>query len=234
MELRDITKSYNNNIILKNINVEFQEGKVLSILGPSGCGKTTLLNVIAGLVKQDSGKLVNLKNKKISYVFQEPRLLNNMTVYENIRFVLLNEKGYEKKEEEIEEYLEETGLLEYKDYYPNELSGGMKQRVSLVRAFIYSSDVILMDEPFQSLDLQLKLSLITYFKKLWEKDRRSIIFVTHDITTSILLGDEICILSNKPTTIKKTIINKIPYNDRIAFSDDILKGEKEIADILLN
>lgn len=234
MELRDITKLYNNNIILKNINIKFQEGKVLSILGPSGCGKTTLLNIIAGLVKQDSGELVNLKNKKISYVFQEPRLLNNMTVYENIKFVLLNEKGYEKKEEEIEVYLEETGLLEYKDYYPNELSGGMKQRVSLVRAFIYSSDVILMDEPFQSLDLQLKLSLITYFKKLWEKDRRSIIFVTHDITTSILLGDEICILSNKPTAIKKTITNKIPYNDRIAFSDDILKGEKEIADILLN
>ena len=117
---------------------------------------------------------------------------------------------------------------------PNELSGGMKQRVSLVRAFVYPSDIILMDEPFQALDLSLKLNLISFFKSLWEKHRKTIIFVTHDITSSVLLGDKICILSNKPTKVKKIFDNTIYYNNREAFSDEVLKLEKEIANILLS
>jgi NitT/TauT family transport system ATP-binding protein len=233
MKLINISKKYNNNIILDNINIELKQGKILSILGPSGCGKTTLLNIIAGLVDNDTGKLNNIKEKKISYVFQEPRLLNNITVYENIKFVL-NDISNDNMELLINEYLKETGLLEYKNYYPEELSGGMKQRVSLVRAFVYQSDIILMDEPFRSLDLQLRLNLIDYFKKLWERDKRTIIFVTHDITTSILLGDDICILSNKPTTVKKSLVNPVTYYARKAFNDGVLAAEKEISSYLLN
>ena len=188
--LKDISKKYGDLSVLNSINMEIKCNCITTIMGPSGCGKTTLLRIIAGLVKYDDGELVNLKDRKISYLFQEPRLLPWKTVYGNIEFVL---QGLQMSDREsiIKKYLELVGLWEFRGYYPKELSGGMKQRVSMARAFAYQSDILLMDEPFKSLDHEMKINLINSFKTLWKANKPTVIFVTHDEEARDILGGEL-------------------------------------------
>ncbi len=156
-------------------------------MAPSGYGKTTLLNIIAGLESLDSGNLI-METQSISYMFQEDRLLTWLTVYENIAFVLKSNTVKCKIGNIIDTYLDLVNLKEYKDYTLDKLSGGMKRRVALARAFAYKSEVLIMDEPFKGLDLSLKREIISGFLKLWEKDKRTVIVVTHDIKEAKLLA----------------------------------------------
>lgn len=230
-KIKNIHKSFDELCVLKDFTMEIDEKKVISILGPSGCGKTTLLNILSGMIKPDKGELIGFEGKKISYLFQEPRLMKWKTVKENIDFVLKDKMSKDEREKVIKKYLEIVDLWGFKDYYPSSLSGGMKQRVAIARAFAYPSEILLMDEPFKSLDLELKLTLIDCFINLWKIDKRTVFFVTHDIHAALLLGDDIYILSQKPTNIKEILVNKLPHNERSLKNKYVLKMEEKLYDM---
>lgn len=201
LKLININKSYDGLSIFEDFNIEFQEGKISCILGPSGCGKTTLLNIIGGLIKVDSGIMEGFDGKSFSYIFQEPRLLPWKTVEDNIDFVLSRELSYSERKEKIEYLLKLVELEDYANYYPSQLSGGMSQRVSIARAFAVSSQIILMDEPLSGLDQSLKQNILKHFKEIWAKDRRTVLYVTHDIDEATLLGNEMFVFSKAPVKI---------------------------------
>ena len=172
MIIDNINYKYDREIIYENFNIKFEDNKINCIVGKSGCGKTTLLNYI-------SDRLIK-ENRKISYVFQNDSLIPWKNVYMNLKIVA---KQYFKKdvlEKEINDILESVGLINFKFYYPNQLSGGMKQRVNLARALIGDPEIILMDEPFKSLDIKCKSDMIDIVKNLSLKKRITIILVTHD------------------------------------------------------
>lgn len=185
IEIKNLTKKYPSVTVYEDFNLSFEEGKITCILGESGCGKTTLLNVIARLTEFD-GEVPRLK---CSYVFQKPNLLPNLTVYENLK--LVNADG-----EKIDQILKICGMEEKKNVYPNRLSGGQAQRVSVARAFLYPADIILMDEPFSSLDLKLKISVAELFVNTQRNQNRTAIFVTHDVDEAVMLSDRIILLKN--------------------------------------
>ena len=190
VKLSDISKQYNNEMILENFSMKFIKNKITVLLGPSGCGKTTLLNIISGIDKNYSGEVL-LNVKEVSYIFQEYRLIPWLTVYENVDFVL---KSYMEKDERnkvIIKYLKLVNLYEHKNKYPGELSGGMQRRVAIARAFAYKSELLLMDEPFVGLDKDLKQKIIKEFLQLWKYDKRTIILVTHDMDEANSMGDDI-------------------------------------------
>ena len=188
--------------MLDNISIDFPKDKTTCILGPSGCGKSTLLNIIAGILDPDSGDVVGFKDESISFVFQEDRLIPWKNVRDNLSFVLEGKMDKRDIERAIDDYLKSVNLQDYKYYYPSNLSGGMKQRISILRAFIYPSSILLMDEPFKSLDINNKHTVMEFFKKLKVMEKRTCILVTHDVDEAIELSDRIIILSDKPSNVK--------------------------------
>jgi NitT/TauT family transport system ATP-binding protein len=213
LELNNIMKSYGEHKIFSDFSIAFKSGSINCILGPSGCGKTTLLNIINGSLLADSGNLDEFSALGISNVFQEPRLLPWKTVKGNIEFVLKERMENEELQRRVDEYISLVQLEKFSNYYPSALSGGMKQRVALARAFSYESDLILMDEPFKALDYKLKYNLIEEFVKLWEKDQRTVIFVTHDVDEALLIGHQLYLLSESPVRLLETIL--IPENQQM-------------------
>lgn len=204
--IKDVTKHYNSLKVLDNISMDFHKDKTTCILGPSGCGKTTILNIIVGATNFESGKVIGFE-EDISFVFQEDRLIPWKTVNDNIAFVLKKKMGKEQLQTTIDKYLDLVHLKDYKHYYPKDLSGGMTQRISILRAFAYPSKLLIMDEPFKSLDINNKSILYNYFNKLMDNENRTCILVTHDIDEAIKLGDRIILLSQKPTKVILTIEN---------------------------
>lgn len=194
IELKEVNKRYNENIIFDNFSLNINDNEITTILGPSGCGKTTLLRMISGIDAVFEGKIIGIDPAKISFVFQEPRLLNWKSVYDNIAFVTNNKNV-------IDEAIRLVDLEAEKDLYPKSLSGGMKQRVSIARAFAYPSQLLLMDEGFTGLDLKIKLELIEYFIKIWEKDQKTVVHITHDIDEALLLSDRVIQFSSNPVKI---------------------------------
>ncbi|SHH51160.1 ABC transporter ATP-binding protein [Thermosipho atlanticus] len=198
VELKNIKKSFGRLEVLKNISFSLKKRERLVLLGPSGCGKTTLLRIIAGL---ETFEGILIKNfKKIGYVFQEPRVIPWKTVYENLKFV-------EDDDKKIENVLKSMKIHEFKDYFPNKLSGGMKQRINLSRALVTEPDLLLLDEPFSSLDIHIKWNLLNDLIKEWNNRDLSLIMVTHDIKEALMLGERILILSNRPAKIIKEYFN---------------------------
>lgn len=188
VQLINLCKSYDGHKVLSNLNMNIEENKITVITGPSGCGKTTLLKIISGVEKEDSGQVL-LKDNSISYIFQEDRLLPHLTVYQNIAFVLKSTMNKEEMDFLINKYLDLVKLLEHRDKFPRQLSGGMKRRVSIARAFAYKSRLLLMDEPFKGLDDKLKKEIIEEFLHIHNTDKRTVILVTHDMKESEVLGD---------------------------------------------
>lgn len=223
--MENICKRFDDLAVLENLTMELPPQKVTCILGPSGCGKTTLLNLISGILEQDAGTISGFKGKTISYLFQEPRLLKWKTVEENIDYVLKGVMTADERKATIKRCLDMVQLTEYRRYYPGKISGGMQQRAAIARAFAYPSDILLMDEPFKSLDLELKLSLYECFLQLWESDKRTVLLVTHDIHDALMLGDEIYLLSKKPTCIRERISNQVPHRSRNLKNRDLLALE---------
>ncbi len=180
---------YNSHKVFNDFSLDIKRGEIFGLLGPSGCGKSTLLNIISNTLDIDEGIILN-SSKKTSYVFQENRLLPWKTLYENISIV--NEQN---PKEDVLKIIDSMGLYKFKDNYPHELSGGMKKRCSIGRAFNYDADLMLMDEPFKSLDYKLKIDMIKSLLKLWDKNKLSIVFVTHEIEEALLLCDRVAVLS---------------------------------------
>ena len=184
IKLHDIGVKYGEKVVYENFSLEIEDGKTTCILGESGCGKTTLLNAVAGII----GHTGDIPELNCSYVFQTPRLVPNLTVKGNLQLIC-------KDEERIEQLLKITNLSDKEKSYPAQLSGGEAQRVSIARAFSVDSDILLMDEPFNSLDLKLKLSIMKQFKDL-QSGRKTVLFVTHDIDEALFLADRIVVLKN--------------------------------------
>ncbi|MDD7795834.1 ABC transporter ATP-binding protein [Clostridium sp. 'White wine YQ'] len=207
--LENVIKEFGDLRVLDDISIKFQEEKITCILGPSGCGKSTLLNIISGIDKDYQGNVVGFDEKEISFVFQEDRLIPWLKTKDNIEIVLKKKYKIEERKELIYKYTSMMGIDKYLNFYPNELSGGMKQRVSLARALSYGGEIIIMDEPFKTIDVKNKNKLIKDFKTIQNEEKKTVIFVTHDIDECLELGDEIYILTDKPTKIKRKVNSNI-------------------------
>ena len=191
IQINGLYKKYKEDYIYQDFNVAFEEYKTTSILGPSGCGKTTLLRILAGLETYQKGEIIGTKDKKIAYIFQEDRLIPWMNAEDNIKFVLKSYLNEEEARDKTLEMLELLKLLDYKDYMPEELSGGMKRRVAIGRALAYDSEILLMDEPFKGLDSDLKEEVLLGFKEMMRKKPRTVIYVTHDENEAEKIADYI-------------------------------------------
>ena len=231
--LKGITKSYGDLRVLDGISLAVEENRIVAILGPSGCGKTTLLLLLAGSLLPDSGEIIGLTGKAVSFLFQEPRLLDWLTVAENIAFVLKDRFPPAEVEAKINAVLRRVELAEYGNAYPRRLSGGQRQRAAMARAWAYPSRLLLMDEPYKSLDLGLKLELIRQFLQLWTEEPRTVLYVTHDIKEALLLADEIYLLSAKPTVVRSRYAVPIPRSRRRLDDYTLLALEREITAELL-
>jgi NitT/TauT family transport system ATP-binding protein len=214
LDIKGLYKDFDNISLYSDFNIDFSEETITCILGPSGCGKTTLLNIIGNTIKPDSGKLVGFDGKVISYIFQDTRLLPWKTVEANIGFVLSDELPIEERQKIVNQFIRLVELEGFAGYYPSKLSGGMRQRVSIARAFAYPSDIILMDEALKGLDIKLKLNLIQTFLQIWQADKRTVIFVTHDVDEALLLGNEIIVLSRAPVQIVARQKVEVPVSNR--------------------
>ncbi len=205
IEINQLDKAFGEQIIFKAFDLTIPAEKITGISGPSGCGKTTLLKMIAGLIKVDSGEIKGADPASISYIFQEPRLIPWRTVRENLRFVLKTSQTRRAgvDDDRINAMLSLVGLAEVGTYFPDQLSGGMRQRVAMARAFLYPSQLLLMDEPFSSLDQALKDQLMEAFLNIWESDRRTVIFVSHDEDEIRGLSHQILRFSQKPVRLLK-------------------------------
>ena len=185
IEIKNLSKTYSDLKVYDNFNLSIEEGKIISILGESGSGKTTLLNCIAGLTAYEG----SIPKLKCSYVFQIPRLVPNLTVRQNLMLIC-------KDEDKVSDMLVKVHLEDKAESFPIKLSGGQAQRVSLARAFLFDSDIILLDEPLSSLDLRLKKEITDLFLSIWQDDKRTAVYVTHDIDEAINIAHRIIILRN--------------------------------------
>lgn len=204
IEIKNLTKKYGNLTVYENFNLSIEEGGVTCVLGESGSGKTTLLNCIARIA-DFQGEIPKLK---CSFVFQTPRLVPNLTVYGNLALICNDSL-------KINEILNEVGLSEKADCYPAHLSGGQAQRVSLARAFLYGGEIMLLDEPFSSLDLKLKYKLYALFSKLRKERGLTALFVTHDIDEALELADRIIVIKNGDSVLDERIDDKPVLRERI-------------------
>lgn len=233
LTINNLKKRYAEILIFEDFNLTIEEKRITCILGSSGIGKTTLLNVISGITEADSGDFSDFRGKNFSYIFQEPRLLGWKTVYSNISFPLKNLFSKEQIRQITNKYIDIVGLSNFRDYYPDRISGGMMQRVSIARAFAYPSEILIMDEPFKSLDMKLKKNLINSFIELWETDHRTVIFVTHDVEEAAYIGNDIFILKDSlPTSVKKDLHIDLPQKERLADYQKIREIKKILIDNL--
>ena len=214
IDIHGLCKSYGPLRIFDGLDLHIPESRVTALVGPSGCGKTTLLDMICGATPPDGGEISGLDGRQLGYVFQEPRLLPWLTVRSNIEFVLRDLFPQPDCRSRAEHWSELVGLQDFGEFYPHQLSGGMRQRVGLARAFAYPSTLLLLDEPFQALDLHLKMELVRVFEELWLLDRRTTLLVTHDINETLLLADDLFVLSSPPTGIRAHFEIDVEHGNR--------------------
>jgi NitT/TauT family transport system ATP-binding protein len=229
--------------VLENFDLDIQEGEFLSLLGPSGCGKSTFLNILAGLDKYDGGEILvdreKLQERSFNrgIVFQSYALLPWRTVIKNLE-VGLEIRHMDKKERRkiARHYLELVGLAAFENQYPHQLSGGMRQRVAIARVLAYHPDLLLMDEPFAALDAQTRENLQIELLRIWEADKKTILFVTHSIDEAILLSDRVAFMTNRPGRIKEIINIDLPRprTEEIRNSIEFVKIRKDLWGLLQN
>jgi NitT/TauT family transport system ATP-binding protein len=195
---------------LKDINFSVKEGEFVSIVGPSGCGKSTVLNIIAGLLKPSSGIVCvdgaecNVISKKIGYMFQRDHLFEWLTVWDNVALGLkIQHKLTPEAKEKINLLLSNYKLWDFRNHRPDELSGGMRQRVALIRTLALDPDVLLLDEPFSALDYQTRLNVSDEIFQIIKQEDKTAIMVTHDISEAVSMSNRVIVLSKRPATIKK-------------------------------
>jgi len=202
---------------IKDFSLSIDSGEFVAIVGPSGCGKSTLLDIISGLSKADSGN-ISIDGNKINgpaldrgFVMQGYALFPWRTIKKNVEFGLELKKIPKKQRAKIsQDYIELVGLKGFEERYPHELSGGMRQRVAIARSLAYEPEVLLMDEPFAAVDAQTRETLQDELLRIWEKTKKTIIFVTHSIEEAVLLADRVVVLTKNPGTIKEVVDIKLP------------------------
>jgi len=227
---------------IKNLTFNIKKSEFVSIVGPSGCGKTTILSLIAGLYEATSGQILldgkDIKGANIGYMFQRDHLFEWRTIYKNIVLGLeiMNKNKKENPEKEIDEMLKKYGLYDFKHKHPSQLSGGMRQRVALLRTLIVKPKLLLLDEPFSALDFQTRLDVCDNVKEIINEEKQTAILVTHDISEAISLSDRIFILSKRPATLKTIVelefdkkLSPLQRRDDSKFSSYFNKIWKELS-----
>lgn len=243
IDIKNISKSFTTKdkefTALHDVNLCIAEGELICLLGPSGCGKTTLLRLIGGLEKADSGEiydrgeLVTGPSKERGFIFQQYSLFPWLNVLDNVMFGL-NLSGDKSKEENLaaaERYLERVGLAEFKYNYPHELSGGMKQRVAIIRSLLNHTPVLLMDEPFSAVDMLNRHNLQEQLIEVWKRFNSTIVFVTHDVDEAVYLADKIVVMDKKPGRIKEIVSVDIP-RPRQRESKEFLEFQDKVEKLL--
>jgi NitT/TauT family transport system ATP-binding protein len=242
LKIEGVSKEFRTNgvflPVLDTISLKVYKNEFLTFVGPSGCGKTTLIRIIAGLEETSSGRIlidgeiINSPSKKIGYVPQEFSLFPWKTVQDNIKFGLkINSVKAEEKNQRVRILLDLIGLSSFKDYYPKDISGGMRQKVAIARSLAINQTLLLLDEPLRSLDAQSRNKLQNDILEIWKKSKRTIIFVTHNIDEAVYLSDRIVVLSSLPAKLKRIIpINLVRPRDRTSSEFNLIR--KEILDLI--
>ncbi len=218
MKIENLSVRYGDRTVFENFTLAIEEGKITSILGESGAGKTTLLNACAGMISYEG---VVSGFGRCAYLFQSPCLLPNLTVEGNLRLVLDKERW-----QGIPTALEKVGLKGREKEYPSRLSGGEAQRVAIARAFLFPHDTLFMDEPFSSLDLKLKRSLVSLVANLWQEQKKTVLFVTHDVREAILLSHRAIVLREGNIALDVPIEYPLPRDFFAKFDEEelLVKG----------
>ncbi len=243
LEVKAVSVDFDGKKIIEDINIHLNEGEIVCLLGISGSGKTTLFNVISGLLSPDEGNVYlngnDITNKagNVSYMLQKDMLLPFKTVVDNVALPLVI-RGKHRREarKEAMEHFEEFGLKGTEKKYPSQLSGGMKQRAALLRTYMFSKEVALLDEPFSALDTITKSAMHEWYLDVMQKIKMSTIFITHDIDEAIKLSDRIYVMTGHPGIIINEIeINESkPRDKNFIVSDEFIDYKKQILSILEN
>lgn len=238
LDVKNMTKRFGDLLVLDDISFDVKKGEFLCIVGPTGCGKTTFLNCLTDIYQISEGNIylqgkeIDLEEDNLAYVLQEYSAFPWLTVEENVRFGL-EVKRYPKSQISAltEEALKMVNLEEYRDYYPRQLSASMLQRVVIARAFVTNPDLLLMDEPYGQLDIELRFQLEDELLRIWREKGTTVIFITHNIEEAVYMAERILVLSNKPTTIKKEILCNLPH-PRDVTSPEFVKIRQEVTDLI--
>lgn len=226
LEFKNVSKDFCKNgeliKVIDDISFKVEDGEIIAITGPSGCGKTTMFNIISGLLSPSSGDIET--NGEIGYMFQRDHLFEYRNVYRNVILGLeIKKKINEETLSEVNRMIETYGLKDFKNAHPSELSGGMRQRVALIRTLAVNPKLLLLDEPFAALDYQTKLIVSDDIYKIIKKEHKTTLIVTHDISEAISMADKVIVLSKRPTKIKRVYDIKLtvdgektPYEARKA------------------
>lgn len=229
---KNFSFSYPDKEIYKNFNAVFFGGKINVVLGASGVGKTTLLNALTGLSGFD-GEIENMP-KNVSYIFQSDRLVKTISVEKNLDFVLKNAiRDKTARKNAIYDMAELLEIFDVLKRLPTEISGGQAQRVQMARAFLYPSEVMLLDEPFKGLDVSLKTRLIKKFLELWGRDGRTVVLVTHDVYDALLMGDKVFVLSGSPADIVYETELTVEKSERYLTDAVVTKYRDEIVNKII-
>lgn len=236
--IEQLTKRFDGTEVLKGLSLEIQEDEFVAVLGPSGSGKSTLFHLIGGLYEPDAGaillggKNINGQKGSVSYMPQSPSLLPWRTVLDNV--LLGAEIAGRKDQQAAVQMMEKAGLAGYEQSYPHQLSGGMKQRAAFIRSLLSPQPLILLDEPFSALDEFTRSEMQQWLLDIWQHNKRSILFVTHNIEEALFLADRILVLSEKPASVVAEF--KVgfarPRSENITLTEEFLQYKKDIYKVL--
>lgn len=238
VQVEHLTKSFGDLLVLDDISFDVKQGEFLCIVGPTGCGKTTFLNSLTKLYNIDSGSIridnqsIDLRKHNIAYIFQEYSTMEWLNVEQNIAYGLkIKRVDKALMDRRVDAAIKMVGLEKFRKYYPRQLSASMLQRVVIARAFAVEPELLLMDEPYGQLDLILKYKLEDELLALWEKTKTTVIFITHNIEEAVYLSDRILVLTNKPTKVKREIINDLPRPRKIS-DPDFVQLRNQITELI--
>ena len=238
IKVTNLTKKFGDLLVLDDISFEVADHDFMCIVGPTGCGKTTFLNSLTKLYDITAGEIlvdgvpVDLKKQNISYIFQESSTMPWLTVEQNVGFGLdIKHVDAKTRKERVNEMLDIVGLTPYRRYYPAQLSSSMLQRVAIARAFATKPDLLLMDEPYGQLDIELRFKLEDELIKLWKATGTTVLFITHNLEESVYLAEKILVLTNKPTKVKELVIDDLPRPRDIA-SKEFVDLRNRVTDLI--